>query len=143
MITYNKGVIERWVPIKGLEEFYSISNCGEIESYPRDIASNNKWNSMNYGYKGKSRIGNTNRRYPSVCLVDGNGNKKHYSIHRLVAQHFVPNPENKPQVNHKDGNKQNNVYTNLEWVTAKENMKHAREVLGIKKGYKGRYEKRN
>lgn len=58
------------------------------------------------------------------------GSRKHCKVHRLVAEAFIPNPEKKPQVNHIDGNKQNNSITNLEWVTNAENAEKAR-VLGM------------
>jgi hypothetical protein len=65
--------------------------------------------------------------YYIVTLVNENERKNQF-IHRLLAQHFLPNPRNKPQVNHIDGNKQNNCLSNLEWVTAKENAQHAARI---------------
>lgn len=63
--------------------------------------------------------------YENIQLYDGKGNKSHISIHRLVALSFIDNPQNKPEVNHIDNNKLNNDVSNLEWVTASENRKHA------------------
>lgn len=73
---------------------------------------------------GKKLSPHSNKIYKQVDLYYG-GHSKRYSVHRLVASFFVPNPYNKKQVNHKDGNKMNNHYTNLEWATNRENTIHA------------------
>ena len=67
------------------------------------------------------------RKYASVWYTDG-GKQKHAYVHRLVATAFVQNPNGYPQVNHKDGNTRNNAANNLEWVTAKMNVRHAYET---------------
>lgn len=65
--------------------------------------------------------------YLRVDLFNADG-KRHFKVHRLVANAFIPNPDGKPQVNHKDGNKHNNSITNLEWVTDTENKRKAVEL---------------
>lgn len=74
-------------------------------------------------------IQENNKGYLFVCAKE-RGRRKNLLIHRLVAEAFIPNPENKPEVNHKDGNPHNNRVDNLEWVTSSENRKHACHVLG-------------
>lgn len=75
--------------------------------------------------------------YLRVDLFDSDGNRKHIKVHRLVAKAFIPNPDEKPQVNHIDGNNQNNSVTNLEWVTDAENKEKARVLRMITRGDNG------
>lgn len=74
------------------------------------------------------KIQENNKGYFFVCMKEF-GKRKNLLIHRLVAEAFIPNPENKPEVNHIDGNPHNNRVSNLEWVTSSENRKHAYWVL--------------
>lgn len=78
-----------------------------------------------------------NRGYMTVKLGTGKRNPKRHKVHRLIALAFILNPENKPQVNHKNGVKTDNRVENLEWVTVSENVQHAFDT-GLKKGLKGK-----
>jgi hypothetical protein len=114
---------EVWKPLLGIVEcgdYYEVSNLGNVRNigtlkvlkYRRDL-------------KG----------YGNVCLYY-NKKSKQYGVHRLVALAFLPNPDNKPEVNHKDGIKVNNLVTNLEWATPRENIRHAMDngLIDIPKG---------
>lgn len=111
---------EQWKRVNGYEEYYQISNIGRVKSLSRK-----HWNGYNYWYS-KDKILKPyldNRGYYVVSLRKNNKRKLFY-IHRLVAQSFIPNLQNKPEVNHIN-KKTDNTLQNLEWVTARENMKHA------------------
>ncbi len=91
--------------------------------------------SLNYRHTGKPKEmtpANTsgNRRYKCIH-INACGVNKNMLVHRLVGEAFIPNPENKPDINHIDGDPSNNHIDNLEWNTRKENMRHARDVLGF------------
>ena len=99
--------------IKGYPD-YTITNIGVI-------ISNKEWR----GTSSRERTQfETEQGYLQVGLYNNNEEKK-YLVHRLVAETFLPNPDNKPEVNHKNGNKRDNRVCNLEWTTAQENTKHA------------------
>lgn len=98
--------METWKIINGYED-YQISNFGNVIS-------------LKYG---KVRVLKPTMS-KGYCHVDL-GFRKTKKIHRLVGIYFIPNPDNKLEINHKDGNKLNNHYTNLEWNTASENKRHA------------------
>lgn len=107
---------EEWKDIKGYENYYQISNYGRVKSFI--------WfNGHEYVHKEKI-LKPQNNKYLTVRLAK-NKKIKQYTIHRLVAIHFIPNVNNKLYVNHKDGNKYNNKIDNLEWCSAKENTQHA------------------
>lgn len=113
---------EEWKDIKNYEGLYQVSNLGKVKSLER-TKSNGKGL-----VKIKERIltqNITNWGYYRVALYK-NGTRKYYKVHRLVAEAFISNPNNKEQVNHIDGNKLNNNVDNLEWNTRIENMNHTR-----------------
>ncbi len=102
--------MEEWRDIPGYENFYQVSNFGNVRSIRFNKIRNMKsWDSKGY-------------RVVELCI---NNNRYTVGVHQLVALAFIPNPENKPEVNHKDRNRSNNNVENLEWVTQSENVAHA------------------
>jgi hypothetical protein len=119
---------EIWKDIIGYEGRYKVSNLGKVQSL---------LNTRNFPNKEIKLLSThlNHKGYPVVTLI-ANCKYKGKSIHRLVAIHFIDNPDNLPEVNHIDGNKENNIYTNLEWSTGIDNMRHAFNNNLFKRGGK-------
>lgn len=113
--------MEIWKDIKGFRELYQISNLGRIRR--KDTRKVLKLLTLSKGYRG-------------IRLYENTKVAKTKKIHRLVAEYFIPNPLNLEQVNHKDGNKNNNKVDNLEWCSNDYNMNHAIKSNLILKGEK-------
>lgn len=117
---------EEWRPVVGFEESYEVSSYGNVRSKTRTIKISTK--------TGKS-YNQTRRGEPIKAFDDGHGymhirlrkDNKTYNtkVHRLVAKAFIPNPDKLPEVNHINGDKQDNRIENLEWVSASSNCLHA------------------
>ena len=101
---------EFWRDIEGYEGLYQISNLGRVRSFKRNKVRVLKPVANKYGYL--------------IVNLRKNNSLKTLSIHRLVAQAFLPNPNNFPQVNHKDEDKTNNIVSNLEWCDASYNLNY-------------------
>ena len=113
---------EEWRDVVGWEGLYQVSNLGRVKSLPRCIEHKD---GREFFYPSKviknQKIGTG---YRSVVLHRANI-KNQYDVHRLVAETFIPNPNNLSDVNHKDGCKTNNILSNLEWCSRSDNLKHA------------------
>lgn len=101
---------------------YGVTEDGVVFSYPKEWIGGNGEVHKHEGKQLKPYI-NSNGYYEVGLSKDGKS--YNYKIHQLVAHVYLTNPENKPQINHKDGNKLNNHISNLEWVSAKENTQHS------------------
>lgn len=115
---------EIWKDIIGYEGHYQISNQGRVKALGRKGSGCCVIDRIKKVTKSKDKT-----HYDSFGLCVGNKSKC-FMLHRVLAIHFIPNPENKKEVNHIDGNKSNNSLENLEWVTASENIYHGLK-LGI------------
>jgi hypothetical protein len=111
--------------IKNYEELYAITKDGRIWSYPKKYGkARGQW--LKPFIQSKKRVNGTVYSTASVGLRK-NTKRKLFLVHRLIAEAYIPNPENKPQVNHIDGNSLHNWIDNLEWATQPENMQHAQD----------------
>ena len=117
-------MLEKFVDIKGYEGYYQISNHGRIKSLKRIVKHAS--GDVELKEKFKKPTVNSNGYYKTNLYK--NGKETTVYIHRLIASAFIPNLDNKPQINHIDGVKTNNDLSNLEWVTQSENGLHAYNI---------------
>jgi hypothetical protein len=129
---------EIWKDIAGYEKMYQVSNLGRVRSLDRY-----SWNGYKYWLQRGKILKPCQQKsgYLNVDLSDGHSKSHKYRVHRLVAQAFIPNPNNLPCVNHKDENPQNNKALNLEWCDYRYNNNYGNHNLKMsltrqKKKYK-------
>ena len=118
-------MIEEWRPVVGYEGLYEVSSYGRVKSL-------DKYDSMNRFLRGRIlRLFTDGLGYLRAQLYS-NSKRKSFLVHRLVAQAFIPNPDNLPQVNHRDENPSNDNVDNLEWCDGKYNVNYGTRIDRIR-----------
>lgn len=121
--------MEIWKDVVGYEGIYKVSSLGRIKRVGKYRNQTAEWESERVLKPAQKPNGY------KFCQLSKNNETKAKHIHRLVAEAFIPNPDNKPTVNHKNGNKEDNRVENLEWATYTENNLHSMYIIhGYKKG---------
>lgn len=125
---------ETFKDVIGYEGFYQISNLGRLKSLERFIKGRNNGKRLKPESIIKNKLDSKGYYHYELSKL---GKKKDLRLHRLIAEVFIPNPELKPYINHKNGIKTDNSILNLEWVTQSENTQHAYDT-GLMVGQKGK-----
>lgn len=121
---------ERWLPVVGYEGVYVVSSLGRVRLLEHSFV---RRNGSFFSVRSKIKKPYKDRHGYLQVRLQKNQKGKNKSVHRLVAEAFIPNPDNKPEVNHKNGVRTDNRIENLEWVSRNENIQHSYDFLGHKR----------
>lgn len=129
------GQIEEWRPVKGYEGYYEVSDLGRVRSLDRVVYSSFKGTWKSRLVKGRilKALDNGSAMGYLFVNLNKNGKTKEFYVHRLVADAFIPNPNNFPIINHKDENAKNNSADNLEWCTQKYNCNYGGHIERVRR----------